>query len=343
MKNYFPVVAARRAASASLICAICVICGLSSALEISNSTNTPTTNSAAIYATLTNVIVATTATCYYGTTDGGTSAAAWAYSTNYADCTNGEITVTVTNLVPATWYFYRWYAADGGTNTNSTAWASTSSNLVTLSRAPTNYPTPGAGVTVVADPTTGLILAPTNLVMPTAPDISNRLTAAEGAITTNAQAIGSISTRVDNAEGAISTNAGNIATNADNFTAHTNNETADIQHLTAAEKAIATNQSPYQAFSATVEAVDGTATVVYASGSLVRIYCTNDTTLAFDSTDYPTSGVSRVAVELWADTNSIAFDSTTINTNDFAPTISSNDWTSLFFRRSGTNLWTGRY
>ncbi len=101
--------------------------------------------------------------------------------------------------------------------------------------------------------------------------------------------------------------------------------------------------TPFQKFTATIEAVDGTATVSHASGSLVRIYCTNDTTLAFDSTGYPTSGVSRVAVELWAGTNSIAFDSTTINTNDFKPTVSTNDWTSLFFRRSGTNSWTGRY
>jgi hypothetical protein len=135
---------------------------------------------------------------------------------------------------------------------------------------------------------------------------------------------------------------GNVAVLQGDFIAHTNNESADILHFTAAEKAIATNQSPYQAFSATVEAVDGTATVSHASGSLVRIYCTNDTTLAFDSTGYPTSGVSRVAVELWAGTNSIGFASASI-TNAVAPPISSNDWTSLFFRRSGTNLWTGRY
>ena len=58
---------------------LCVLCGSISAfaLEISNSTNTPTTNSAAIYADLTDVVSTTTATCYYGTTDGGTSAAVW--------------------------------------------------------------------------------------------------------------------------------------------------------------------------------------------------------------------------------------------------------------------------
>lgn len=117
----------------------------------------------------------------------------------------------------------------------------------------------------------------------------------------------------------------------------------DGTQVTEDVEALKNGTNPFQKFTATIEAVDGTATVVYASGSLVRIYCTNDTTLAFDSTDYPTSGVSRVAVELWAGTNSIAFDSTTINTNDFKPTVSTNDWTSLFFRRSGTNSWTGRY
>jgi len=102
-------------------------------------------------------------------------------------------------------------------------------------------------------------------------------------------------------------------------------------------------EAPYQTYSATVDPAAGeTCTIVYASGSLVKITATNGlTTLTFDNTNYPTNGVNRVAVELWAGTNDIGFASATI-TNVTAPTISTNDWTSLFFRKSATNLWYGR-
>ena len=101
---------------------------------------------------------------------------------------------------------------------------------------------------------------------------------------------------------------------------------------------------PYQTYSATVDPdAGGTCTIVYASGSLVKITATDGlTTLTFDNTDYPTNGVNRVAVELWAGTNDIGFAIATI-TNATAPTVSTNDWTSLYFRKSGTNtLWKGR-
>ena len=130
------------------------------------------------------------------------------------------------------------------------------------------------------------------------------------------------------------------------FTAHTNNESADILHFTAAEKLIATNQSPFQKFTATIEAVDGTATVTFAHGTLPEIHATNDTTITFDNTDYPTNGVNRVRIAVFAYTNAIGFDSTVINTNDFAPTFATNtaeDETALYFYRAVTNLWNGRY
>jgi hypothetical protein len=100
--------------------------------------------------------------------------------------------------------------------------------------------------------------------------------------------------------------------------------------------------SPYQAYTSVGSVIAGTCTVTYASGSLVRLTATvSPTVLTFDNTNFPTSGVSRVAVELWAGTNSITFPTSRI-TNSVAPTISTNDWTSLIFRRSGNKaVWTG--
>jgi hypothetical protein len=98
----------------------------------------------------------------------------------------------------------------------------------------------------------------------------------------------------------------------------------------------------YQAFSTNLSPVDGTCTVTYACGSLVQITPSAPITITFDNANYPTNGINRVGVEIWAGTNSIAFDSDTI-TNATAPIISSNDWASLYFRRTGTNtLWRGR-
>ena len=100
--------------------------------------------------------------------------------------------------------------------------------------------------------------------------------------------------------------------------------------------------SPYQAYTSVGSVIAGTCTVTFASGSLVRLTATDSpTVLTFDNSNFPTSGVSRVAVELWAGTNSITFPTATI-TNSVAPTISTNDWTSLIFRRSGNKaVWTG--
>jgi hypothetical protein len=104
--------------------------------------------------------------------------------------------------------------------------------------------------------------------------------------------------------------------------------------------------TPFQKFSATVEAVDGTATVTFAHGTLPEIHATNDTTITFDNTDYPTNGVNRVRIALFAYTNAIAYDGAVINTNGFTPTYNTNtveDETALYFYRAVTNLWQGRY
>ena len=98
----------------------------------------------------------------------------------------------------------------------------------------------------------------------------------------------------------------------------------------------------YQPFSSTnTPDAGGTCTIVYASGSLVKIDANTNITLTFDNTAFPTEGVSRVGVEIYSPTNSVAFATATI-TNATAPTISTSSWTSLFFRRVTTNLWYGR-
>ncbi len=103
---------------------------------------------------------------------------------------------------------------------------------------------------------------------------------------------------------------------------------------------------PYQAFTTNLVIGDGgTATVTYACGGLVSIEQTNSFTLTFDRSSYEeyTNGVNRVGVEIYVDTNfDILFDVDTINTNDFEVDASSDGWLSLFFRRTGTNLWEGR-
>ena len=107
---------------------------------------------------------------------------------------------------------------------------------------------------------------------------------------------------------------------------------------------ITSGSDPYQPYSSTVYPGAGeTCTIAYASGSLVKITATNGlTTLTFDNTGYRTNGVSRVGVELWAGTNAIAFTTATI-TNAVAPTISTNAWNSLFFRRTDADAtWKGR-
>jgi hypothetical protein len=102
-------------------------------------------------------------------------------------------------------------------------------------------------------------------------------------------------------------------------------------------------ESPYQAWTVLNPGAGETCTIAIAHGSLVSITATNGlTTIEFNNAGYSTQGVSRVAVELWAGTNSIAFNSASI-TNSTAPTLNTNAWNSLFFRRTAGNAkWEGR-
>ena len=124
----------------------------------------------------------------------------------------------------------------------------------------------------------------------------------------------------------------------------TNSLNDSVLALNAATNALNTAfYSPFQGYSATVDPGAGeTVTVSYAHGALVQVTATNGlTTLTFDNSAYPTAGVSRVAVNLWAGTNGIGFDDGTI-TNETAPTIPTNDWKGLMFRRIEGGLWYGR-
>jgi len=145
------------------------------------------------------------------------------------------------------------------------------------------------------------------------------------------------------AEKLLGTNSVQIA----DFASHTNNESADIQHLTAAEKLLATNSvqpsETYQEFTGTVTPDDGgTCTVAYANGSLVKIDVSTNITIYFDNAAYPTNGVNRVGLEVWAPTNTVAFvDGNVSNVSDL--TFTDKEPASLFFRKTGTNtVWWGR-
>lgn len=363
--------------------AIGLFVGLQSAaaLDISNSTNTPSTNAATVYVDITNVAGAATATCYYGTTDGGTSAILWAGASNYADVTNGHYGLEITNLVSATWYFYRWYADDE----SNSAWAGASSNLITLSRPPTNYPAPATGITVIATED-GVLLAPTNFfgangiigagavesnfdahIAATNPhSITPELIGALAAssnfsdVADPAAARSNLGAAAAGDLGAVETNLADhqSATNPHSITPALIGALAASSNLSdvadpsaarsnlgaASQSDMATLQSnlSYQAFGTNLLPNDGgTCTITYASGSLICIIANTNITLTFDNTSYPTNGVNRVGVEIWASTNSVAFDAAVIS-NAVAPTIYTNRWTSMFFRRTATNLWYGR-
>ena len=100
--------------------------------------------------------------------------------------------------------------------------------------------------------------------------------------------------------------------------------------------------NPYQPYSAK-KVITSTDTLWIGryDGSLIKIMVSNETaTIAFDNANYSWDGVNRVGVELWAGTNSIAFDATITNEVEFD--INEDGPTSLFFRRTGQEKWRGR-
>jgi len=106
---------------------------------------------------------------------------------------------------------------------------------------------------------------------------------------------------------------------------------------------VAVLEVPYQTYSATVSPdAGGTCTIAYANGSLVKIDVSTNITIFFDNAAYPTNGVNRVGVEVWAATNTVGFvDSNVTNVSELVFT---NKYpASLFFRKTGTNnIWWGR-
>ena len=107
--------------------------------------------------------------------------------------------------------------------------------------------------------------------------------------------------------------------------------------------ASAVPESPCQGFTTNLAAIAGNCTVTYACGSLVRIVAdASPTVIAFNNAGFPTNGVARVAVELWAGANTVVFDAATIS-NSAAVVVSPDAWTSLFFRRVADGaLWEVR-
>jgi len=85
-------------------------------------------------------------TVYYGAGNGGTNIGLWQYSNYFGIVSTGLYSFTTTNLPPATYEYYRARATEG----TNTAWASVSSNFMTSSRPPTNYPASTNPVTVMA-------------------------------------------------------------------------------------------------------------------------------------------------------------------------------------------------
>ena len=161
--------------------------------------------------------------------------------------------------------------------------------------------------------------------------------------------------RIDGLSGTNLTISGapvNVQTNlrADTFSLGTNSPITNWIDIGIAGPTGATgdtgpvNSGPYETWSTNLVPDDGgTCTITYAAGTLVRIAPGTNITLTFDQDSYGsyTDGVSRVMVEVWADSNSVAFDDATVS-NVVAPTISTSDWSSLFFRRVTSNLWYGR-
>lgn len=99
--------------------------------------------------------------------------------------------------------------------------------------------------------------------------------------------------------------------------------------------------SPWIDWTATITPANGTATVSRATGSHPMLLLTGNTVLAVPITDWPTTGVSRVSLSLWAGTNAVSLLTNTVNYTT-TPTISTNDWTTILFRRVGNqSKWKG--
>ena len=98
---------------------------------------------------------------------------------------------------------------------------------------------------------------------------------------------------------------------------------------------------PWIDWSATITPVNGTATVTRATGADPVLVLTDDVVLSVPTTGWPTTGVARVSLSLWAGTHSVTLLTNTVEYSS-TPTISTNDWTTILFRRTGNqSKWKG--
>jgi hypothetical protein len=98
---------------------------------------------------------------------------------------------------------------------------------------------------------------------------------------------------------------------------------------------------PWIDWSATITPINGTATVTRATGAEPMLVLTNDVVISVPTTGWPTTGVSRVSLSLKAGAHSVTLLTNTVEYSS-TPTISTNDWTTILFRRTGDQAkWRG--
>jgi hypothetical protein len=98
---------------------------------------------------------------------------------------------------------------------------------------------------------------------------------------------------------------------------------------------------PWIDWSAIITPVNGTATVTRATGAEPMLVLTDDVVISVPTDNWPTTGVSRVSLSLWAGSHSVTLLTNTVEYSS-TPTISTNDWTTILFRRTGDQAkWKG--
>ena len=146
-----------------LLLALCIPCGKIHAAPSVTTTYPTNINSTSAWLTATiagtGIVNVVTGRVYYGTTDGGTSATAWA-ATSAAQVVTGLVSYTIQAdaLTQNTRYYFRPYIAD---TTGTNAWGSETWSFRTRT-SPSNVPAPYY-ITVMVD-TNGVIVYPTNFI-----------------------------------------------------------------------------------------------------------------------------------------------------------------------------------
>lgn len=97
---------------------------------------------------------------------------------------------------------------------------------------------------------------------------------------------------------------------------------------------------PYRVWTGVVTPANGTATVAYAHGNMPVLTISGATVLTLDPAGYGTGGVSRVSLTLWTGTNTLTL-ATNVVSYAATPTVSTNAWNTILFRRAGDSSWKG--